>query len=154
MSLRLTEREAKVLFERLNKVAPAHHIATGADLFGGVRPDSPTEAIFEQQLTALKMPQWSRNMRFCRPRKFELDFAWPMRGDGVQAKLAVEIQGGPHTIRARWQADMEKIFLEHLNGWRVIRATPADVRSGRAAAWLLALMELFTIHRDLTGGKQ
>lgn len=135
MSLRLSVREAKVLFDRLNRAGIQQAKSTRDVPFPGVRRDSRAEAMFDLQLKALDIRGHVRNHRFCPGRKFELDFAW------VEWKIAVEIQGAVHRIRDKFARDTEKMFLEHLHGWRVIRATKDDVVSGRAAAWLTAFVE-------------
>lgn len=134
-ALRLNEDEFRAIFKRINGAYPVTHKGVAAMLRSTVKKDSPIELIFAQQLKVLDFNMYERNYKFCKPRKFELDFAWPV------LKIAVEVQGMVHRIKERYQQDTEKMFFEHLFGWRVLRVTGKDIKSGRAAAWLTTIME-------------
>jgi len=53
--------------------------------------------------------------------------------------LAIEIDGSVHRIKGRFKADLERHNLAQLLGWRVLRFSPADVKSGKAIGVLEAL---------------
>lgn len=66
-----------------------------------------------------------------KPRKWALDFAF------VEHKLALEVEGGyavggRHTSAKGFIGDQEKYNTLALLGWRLLRVTPRDVRSGAA----------------------
>jgi hypothetical protein len=69
--------------------------------------------------------------RFHPTRKWRFDWAWPDR------MVALEIEGGAwtggrHTRGKGFVADMEKYNAAALAGWRVLRVTPQQVKSGEA----------------------
>lgn len=68
--------------------------------------------------------------RFAPPRRWRFDYAWP----DPKHMIALEIDGGiwtqgRHTRGAGRLGDMEKQNAGALLGWRILYATPADVRS-------------------------
>lgn len=72
-------------------------------------------------------------------RKWAFDFAWPQR------KVALEVEGGTRTggrhVRGDgYAADCEKYNSAVLAGWRLIRATGEQVKSGKALLWLEGLL--------------
>ena len=82
-----------------------------------------------------------REYRFHETRRWRFDFAWPAE------MVAVEVEGttkfgaiGRHQSHAGFQGDVEKYAEALLLGWRVLRVTQDDVRSGRALAWLERLL--------------
>lgn len=92
---------------------------------------SRLEETFAMQLRALKLEPPTREHRFAPPRRWRFDFAW------IDRKLAVEIDGGTyvngrHNRAAGFQADCEKMNAAAMAGWRVLRFTGADVKSGAA----------------------
>ncbi len=106
------------------------------------------------QIRAVGLPAPEREYRFCRPRRFRFDFAWPnMRdmGDDFYVKvfggLALEIQGGAwvggrHTRPLGFERDCEKFCLAAIGGWRVLLVTGRMVRSGEALNLLEAALHL------------
>lgn len=69
--------------------------------------------------------------RFAPPRRWRADFAF------VEEKLLIEIEGGTwsmgrHTRGAGFEADCEKYNAATAHGWRILRFTPAMVKSGSA----------------------
>ncbi len=66
-------------------------------------------------------------------RRFSFDLAWSAW------RLAVEIEGGAHRTRERFRSDMVKYNLALVFGWRVLRVTPTQARSGMAARLIAAL---------------
>lgn len=68
---------------------------------------------------------YDREFRFDATRRFRFDFL-------IGEDLAVEIDGGVHRIKARFAGDLDKHQLAMVFGFRVLRVSPAQVRSGRA----------------------
>lgn len=145
--LRLSEDEARVIIARLSKATGRNPMLAkeavkideqipGARRRGRCRMGpSPIELMFAQQLAVLEIPAPARNLVFLPGRKFELDFAWPDR------RFGVEVDGMAHRTKERFKKDFEKHALAMIHGWRVLRVGGHDVRSGRAAAWLITLWE-------------
>ena len=70
-----------------------------------------------------------------KPRRWRIDWAF------LEERLAVEVEGGyagggRHTRVSGFLADMEKYNVLACLGWRLIRVTPRDVRSGAAVTWI------------------
>ena len=98
---------------------------------------SKLERRFSQQLADNPdLPPHQRNYFFLPDRDLELDFAWPA------ARLAVEVQGMAHRIKAKFKRDIEKRALALLAGWSVLEVGGDEVRSGKALEWLRALLEM------------
>lgn len=90
------------------------------------------------QIRAEKLPVPMRQFQFLPHRKFAFDFAWSddARGGGP---LAVEVEGGiwrkgggAHSHPTNILRDIEKHNLAVLAGWRVLRFTTDQVKSGEA----------------------
>lgn len=94
------------------------------------RTQSNLEAMLEFDIEKSGLPAAKRNYRFHGTRKWELDFAWPDR------KLAVEVQGMAHRIKARFEADVEKRYHALEAGWTVLEVSGKTIRDGRAITWL------------------
>lgn len=60
-------------------------------------------------------------------RGWRFDLSW-----GEPFMLAVEVDGMVHRIKARFLADIEKGREAMRLGWKVLRVTPEEVRSGAA----------------------
>lgn len=80
-----------------------------------------------------------REYRFCPPRMWRFDFAWPER------KLAVEIEGGTwsggrHTRGSGFAADCSKYNAATMMGWRVLRYPAERVRDGTAVAQVASML--------------
>lgn len=75
---------------------------------------------------------FEREYRFVPARRFRFDFR-------IGTDLAVEIDGAVHRIRARFASDIDKQQLALLHGWRVLRVSPMQVRSGAALRLILLL---------------
>ena len=68
-------------------------------------------------------------------RRYRIDVAFPAQ------KLAVEIEGGGwingrHSRGTGIETDAEKSALLAIQGWRLMRVTPKQVRNGTAWAWI------------------
>lgn len=97
-----------------------------------MRPRARHEAVLLPQLEALGLPRPALEHRVVPDRRWRFDFAWP------DQRLALEIEGGVwvqgrHTRPSGYLKDVEKYNRAALEGWRVLRATPQEVRSGAAA---------------------
>ena len=77
--------------------------------------------------------------RFAPPRKWRFDLAW------LDRLFAVEVDGMVHRIKSRFKADLEKHQAAFGFGWRVLRVSPTQVRSGEA----LRLVESALARHDL-----
>ncbi len=72
-------------------------------------------------------------------RLWRFDFAW------VDRKVALEVEGGTwingaHSRGKHFEGDCEKYAIAAIHGWRVIRATTDQVRSGVAGAWMQRIL--------------
>ena len=68
-------------------------------------------------------------------RRWRFDLAWP--DDLVACEVDGGVwQGGRHVTGEGFTADCVKGCEAAAMGWRVLRVTPAHVRSGEAVAWL------------------
>ena len=75
------------------------------------------------------LPPAVMEYRFAAPRKWAFDYAW------VDEMVALEVEGGAwtqgrHTRGAGFLKDMEKYNEAAIRGWKVIRGTPQQVKSG------------------------
>jgi len=87
------------------------------------------------QCRALRLPVPVLEHRFHPTRRWRFDAAW------LSHKLAVEVDGGGfvqgrHSRGAGMEKDAEKFAEAMLLGWRVIRTTPRQVKSGQAVQWI------------------
>ncbi len=76
--------------------------------------------------------QW----QFALPRKWAFDFCWPDRMVAFELE-GITPTGGRHQRPKGYSGDCEKYTEAALRGWTLIRATPRQVASGQALAWLL-----------------
>jgi len=94
----------------------------------------------ERQIIVAGLPRPQAEYRFLPTRRFRFDLAWPDRA------LAVEIDGaiwtgGRHTRGAGVERDCEKFAEALLAGWKVLRVTTGQVRSGQALGWIERLLK-------------
>jgi very-short-patch-repair endonuclease len=99
------------------------------------------EETFALHLRAARIEGFEREYRFAPPRRWRMDFADPAR------LLAVEVEGGTwtrgrHTRGAGFAADCEKYSTAAAMGWRVLRFTTDQVRSGMALRMLQQALEV------------
>lgn len=76
-------------------------------------------------------PPWEVEYRFDDVRRWRFDFAWP------DLKVAAECEGGlwsggRHTRPAGFEGDCEKYDEATLAGWKVLRFTGKQIKSGYA----------------------
>jgi len=96
-------------------------------------------AVLEWQLRSVGAPLPVLEHRFHPERKWRFDLAWSAQ------RVAVEVDGGAwvggrHTSGSGFEADCEKLSVAAANGWRVLRITPNQVRSGAGLSWVLAAL--------------
>jgi very-short-patch-repair endonuclease len=85
----------------------------------------------DRQCELAKLPKPEAEFRFHPTRRWRFD--WAFRAES----LAVEIEGGAwvggrHTRGAGYVKDLEKYNCATLLGWRILRFTPQQVKSGEA----------------------
>lgn len=91
-------------------------------------------------LQAARLPAPTLEHRFAAPRRWRFDLAWPDR------KVALEIEGGVwtggrHTRPQGFLGDMDKYNRAAVLGWRIVRCTPSQARSGAVLAVLAEILE-------------
>lgn len=93
-----------------------------------------------RDIKAMALPEPSTEHRFHPVRRWRFDFAWP------DVMLAVEVEGGVyangrHSRGAGFTNDCEKYNEATLMGWRVLRVTAPQIKSGQAVEWLRQALE-------------
>jgi hypothetical protein len=94
------------------------------------------EDLLAHQLATCGLPGPEREVVFAPPRRWRFDFAWP------PSRVAAEVEGisggagGRHQRVAGFEADAEKYNQASLDGWRVFRFTPRQIKSGYAVRLL------------------
>ncbi|WP_433867048.1 DUF559 domain-containing protein [Ralstonia wenshanensis] len=93
------------------------------------------EETFALHLRTAGIAGFEREHRFAPPRRWRMDFADPAR------MIAVEIEGGTwtrsrHTTGKGYADDCEKYSTAAVMGWRVLRFTTDQVKSGMALRML------------------
>lgn len=101
---------------------------------------SKLETLFWLQVIALDAPEPVREFKFHPVRRWRVDFAWP------SLKVAVELEGGiwtggRHTRGSGFVADMEKYNALALMGWRLLRFSGDDLRTGVAVNTVAAMLD-------------
>lgn len=111
-----------------------------------MRKPSQYELELRRQMAMLGIEPWEEEYPFAkhlkgptgRPRMFRFDYAWPAR------KIAAEVDGGRFMVRRgrggqavpvgqhMSEADYEKLNIAAAEGWRVLRFSPAMIRTGKA----------------------
>lgn len=82
-------------------------------------------------------------------RRWRFDFAWPPEA------LALEVEGGTwtggrHTRAKGFANDCQKYNEAMLEGWRVLRVTGDQIRSGQAVLWVMEALGQW----EMQGGDQ
>lgn len=106
-------------------------------------------AAFPAACVAQGIPEPVAEYRFHPVRRWRFDFAFP------EYKIALEVDGGiwvrgRHNRGAGMQADMEKFNTAAGMGWRVLRATPANLYS---AATFMHIRLALALAVDDSAGK-
>lgn len=99
---------------------------------GSTPKSSKLEETLACQIAVMSLPEPIREFRFHPERRWRFDFAW------IKERLAVEVEGGTwtngrHNRPQGFQNDTKKYNAAALAGWRVLRYTSEDVRTGVAA---------------------
>lgn len=95
---------------------------------------------FELHCKALKLPELTAEYKFHPNRKWRFDYVM------LDKMLAIEIEGGAwtggrHTRGSGFVKDMEKYNAAAELGYRILRFTPAEARSGKAANRLAEVLK-------------
>ena len=109
------------------------------------KPKSAPEELFALQLRVEKIV-FAREHVFHPTRRWRFDFVI------LAMYIAVEIEGFGRFVKGQHVAgrhqrfvgatgDCEKYAEALILGWRVLRVTPAQVKSGQALGWLKALLK-------------
>lgn len=106
---------------------------------------SHLEAELLAQLKLLGLPEPELEYRFAPPRRYRADLAWPA------VRLLIEIEGGLHSrkdqgpgrhVRPKgYESDCRKYNLAVLRGYRVLRFTARQIRSGEAFTTIESALE-------------
>jgi len=80
--------------------------------------------------------------RFHETRRWRFDLAWPAK------RIALEVDGGGfvqgrHGRGLGIERDCEKVTTASIDGWRVLRVTPRQIRSGQAIEWVRQMLALW-----------
>lgn len=81
------------------------------------------------------VPEW----KFHTVRRWKFDLAWPALMVAFEVEGGV-FTGGRHTRGRGFEADCEKYSVAATLGWKVIRATPGQIKRGEAFEWLQAAL--------------
>lgn len=99
-------------------------------------------SVLATQLTQVRIHGWVREHRFHPVRRWRVDIAFPT------IKLAIECEGfgpkgkgGYHQSAEGVHGDCEKHTALAVLGWRLIRVTSKQIRSGHALRWIEATLE-------------
>ena len=104
------------------------------------RAPSALEALLAMQLRAAGITGYVREFRFAPGRRWRFDFAF------WNERLAIECEGGTwshgrHTTGSGFASDCEKYNAAVLLGWRVLRYTGEQIKSGQALAQIEQALE-------------
>ncbi len=75
------------------------------------------------------LPKPIAEYRFCDGRKWAFDWAWPDRMVALECEGGIWT-GGRHTRGKGFKADIRKYNLAATMGWRLVRCTPEEIKSG------------------------
>ena len=98
--------------------------------------ESKLEETFAWHLSqALPRFPYVREYKFCPNRRWRADFVF------VEQNLIVEVEGGiwtdgRHTRGSGFEKDCEKYNAAVIAGFRVLRVTGAQIKSGQALEWV------------------
>jgi len=96
---------------------------------------SQLEDALAAQIRLCHLPEFVREYRFAKPRRWRFDFAWP------EYMIACEVEGGiwnggRHATGVGISGDCEKASEAAILGWRVLRVTGDQIKRGEALNWL------------------
>lgn len=112
-----------------------------------VHATSDLENNFMFRWRVLRGPEFVREFKFHKKRKWRFDFAWP------KEKVAIEIEGGiwsggRHTRGFGFEKDCEKYNEATISGWRVFRITGKTVKNDTSKI-IDRIVSLLTTQGDL-----
>jgi hypothetical protein len=93
-----------------------------------IKPD-----LFDALCLAHGIPKPDHEFRFNPKRRWRFDYAWVDYGLALECEGGVWM-GGRHNRGKGFMADLEKYNWAVLDGWRILRCVPADIKSGAACA--------------------
>lgn len=107
------------------------------------RAPSALEALLALQLRSAGITGYTREYKFAAGRRWRFDFAFV---NPWKHRLAIECEGGTwsrgrHTTGSGFAADCDKYNAAMLLGWRVLRYTGEQIRSGQALAQIEQALE-------------
>jgi very-short-patch-repair endonuclease len=94
---------------------------------------------FDMQVQLAGLPKPVAEFRFHATRRWRFDWAWPDKSIAVEVDGATWT-GGRHTRGAGVDKDCEKMAEALIAGWRVLRVSTGQVRSGQALQWIERLL--------------
>lgn len=95
------------------------------------------------QLTAVGLTDWKREHVFHPTRKWRLDLSFPGQLLGVEVEgFASGGKAGRHQRIGGFTSDCEKYAELAIMGWRLIRCTTRQVKSGEALQWIERALHL------------
>lgn len=89
----------------------------------------------DRQIALAGLPKPTAEFRFHPTRRWRFDYAWPDRSLAVEVDGAIYV-GGRHTRGIGVEKDCEKFAEALLAGWRVLRVSTNQVKSGQALQWI------------------
>jgi very-short-patch-repair endonuclease len=101
---------------------------------------------------AHELPDPVREYRFAPPRRWRFDYCWP------EAAVALECEGGVY-VRGRhvrgsgFVKDLEKYSVAAVDGWRVLRFTPQQIKSGDCIPLLRTALTRYWLSQPWKVGK-
>lgn len=104
---------------------------------------SALEEAFATQLRERGLA-FQREFKFHPKRRWRIDFAFPDERVGVEVEGGTW-SGGRHTRGSGFAADCEKYAQAMCLGWRVLRVTGDQVKSGEARLWLFCLLQISSV---------
>jgi len=100
---------------------------------------SSLEQELSWQLRVAGLPTPEREWKFHPQRRWRFDFCWVKQGIAVECEGGTWVNGA-HNRGAHFQSDCEKYNSAVLLGYKVLRFTGADIKSGRALAQITAAL--------------
>lgn len=103
---------------------------------GKPKPLTKEQRLLKSILDANLPGLWFRELIFSTERNWRVDVASP------DLRIAVEIEGGVHRIKKRFEGDMDKYNALSRAGYALLRVRPKEVDSGQALEKIKSLLEV------------
>lgn len=98
-------------------------------------------SVLATQLTQVGIKGWVREHHFHPERQWRLDIAFPVAKIGVECEgLAPKGTAGRHQLTQHMHHNTEKHSAIAVAGWRLLRVTGLQIRSGHALKWIEAAL--------------